>query len=291
MLVLTLFSKSTSTRPPKALQTPYGGISVENLAQSRPLIFFIWQPARCFVSSGAPSPNPTHGRGGGASGGCRRDAYDNPPVQGITTRRKVSIYHDWHFRSLLKTPFYHDFGPFRGRLKNFFLIFDALYCHRLGQIMVDGRPARGRCWFFDFASDFGLWPTFSGCGAVMSVSLADLFFLFLRPSSRCSMQQYMVWTVGLRCQPLRLIICSTRLLATCFYFSKPLALIMFMDTTVWWDLNVHLSEQETSAMFRMFMDAWYVANVSIIFDASCLFYTNYFVFCLHFVAFLCIFWN
>jgi hypothetical protein len=38
-------------------------------------------------------------------------------------------------------------------------------------------------------------------------------------------------------------------------------------------------------------DAWYVANVSIIFDAPCLFYTNCFVFCLHFVTFLCIFWT
>jgi hypothetical protein len=38
-------------------------------------------------------------------------------------------------------------------------------------------------------------------------------------------------------------------------------------------------------------DAWYVATVSIIFDALCLFYTNCFVFCLHFVAFLCIFRN
>jgi hypothetical protein len=36
---------------------------------------------------------------------------------------------------------------------------------------------------------------------------------------------------------------------------KPLALIMFMDGAVWWDLDVSLSEQETSAMFRMFMDA------------------------------------
>jgi hypothetical protein len=31
--------------------------------------------------------------------------------------------------------------------------------------------------------------------------------------------------------------------------------------------------------------------VSIIFDAPCLFYTNYFMFCLHIMAFLCIFWN
>jgi hypothetical protein len=38
-------------------------------------------------------------------------------------------------------------------------------------------------------------------------------------------------------------------------------------------------------------DAWYVANVSIIFDAPCLFYTDCFMFCLHFMAFLCIFWN
>jgi hypothetical protein len=30
---------------------------------------------------------------------------------------------------------------------------------------------------------------------------------------------------------------------------------MFMDAGVWWDLNVSLFEQETSARFRMFMDA------------------------------------
>jgi hypothetical protein len=38
-------------------------------------------------------------------------------------------------------------------------------------------------------------------------------------------------------------------------------------------------------------DAWYVSDVSIIFDAPCLFYTICFMFCLHFVAFLCVFWN
>jgi hypothetical protein len=36
---------------------------------------------------------------------------------------------------------------------------------------------------------------------------------------------------------------------------------------------------------------WYVSNVSIIFDAPCLFYTICFMFCLHFVAFLCDFRN
>jgi hypothetical protein len=38
-------------------------------------------------------------------------------------------------------------------------------------------------------------------------------------------------------------------------------------------------------------DAWYVSNVSIIFDASCLFIHNLLCVLLHFVAFLCIFWN
>jgi hypothetical protein len=38
-------------------------------------------------------------------------------------------------------------------------------------------------------------------------------------------------------------------------------------------------------------DAWYVSKVSIIFWCSILFYTICFMFCLHFVAFLCIFRN
>jgi hypothetical protein len=38
-------------------------------------------------------------------------------------------------------------------------------------------------------------------------------------------------------------------------------------------------------------DAWYVSNISIIFNAPFLFYTNCLVFCLHFMAFLCVFWN
>jgi hypothetical protein len=36
------------------------------------------------------------------------------------------------------------------------LVSNALYWHGLGQIVVHGRPTRGRCRFFDFASDFGL---------------------------------------------------------------------------------------------------------------------------------------
>jgi hypothetical protein len=38
-------------------------------------------------------------------------------------------------------------------------------------------------------------------------------------------------------------------------------------------------------------DAWYVSNVSVIFDAPCLFIHHLLCVLLHFVAFLCIFWN
>jgi hypothetical protein len=38
-------------------------------------------------------------------------------------------------------------------------------------------------------------------------------------------------------------------------------------------------------------DAWYVSNISIIFDAPCLFMHHLLCVLLHFVAFLCIFWN
>jgi hypothetical protein len=38
-------------------------------------------------------------------------------------------------------------------------------------------------------------------------------------------------------------------------------------------------------------DAWYVSNVSIIFDVPCLFILHLLCDLLHFMAFLCIFWN
>jgi hypothetical protein len=68
--------------------------------------------------------------------------------------------------------------------------------------VVDGHLVRGRCRFFDFVSDFWLQPSFSCCGAVMSVSLVDLFFSLPWPSSCCSMLPSMVWTIGPQCQPL-----------------------------------------------------------------------------------------
>jgi hypothetical protein len=51
-------------------------------------------------------------------------------------------------------------------------------------------------------------------------------------------------------------------------------LIIFMDAAVWWDLNVSLSKQETSAMFIMFMDAavrW-VLNISLSEQQTCAIY-------------------
>jgi hypothetical protein len=47
-----------------------------------------------------------------------------------------------------------------------------------------------------------------------------------------------------------------------------------MDAAVWWDLNVSLSEQETSAMFRMLMDVvvGWVLNVSLSEQQTCAIY-------------------
>jgi hypothetical protein len=46
-----------------------------------------------------------------------------------------------------------------------------------------------------------------------------------------------------------------------------------------------------SAMKRIWSEGWYVSNVSIIFDAPCLFIHHLLCVLLHFVAFLCIFQN
>jgi hypothetical protein len=137
--------------------------------------------------------------------------------QARVTRRKVTIYHDCHFWSLLKTPPSTTIlVGFVVNLKTFFLVLEVLYCHGLGQIMVDGRPAYGRCRFsilrpiLESIDLFRLWGR--------DVCVSSGLFSFLRASSHWSMQQSMIWTMDPRCQPLRLIICSTWLLATCFYF-------------------------------------------------------------------------
>jgi hypothetical protein len=48
-----------------------------------------------------------------------------------------------------------------------------------------------------------------------------------------------------------------------------------MDAAVWWDLDVSLSEQETSTMLRMFMDAAIgcVLDVSLSEKQTCAIYT------------------
>jgi hypothetical protein len=49
---------------------------------------------------------------------------------------------------------------------------------------------------------------------------------------------------------------------------------MFMDAAVWWDLDVSLSEQETSVILRMFRDAaiGWVLDVSLSEQQTCTIY-------------------
>jgi hypothetical protein len=54
----------------------------------------------------------------------------------------------------------------------------------------------------------------------------------------------------------------------------------------WMDAMMVVMESQKSQL-----DAWYVSNVSIIFDAPCLFLHHLLSVSLHFVAFLCIFRN
>jgi hypothetical protein len=51
---------------------------------------------------------------------------------------------------------------------------------------------------------------------------------------------------------------------------------MFMDAVVWWDLDVCLSEQETSTMLMMFMDAaiGWVLDVSLSEQQTCAIYVD-----------------
>jgi hypothetical protein len=46
---------------------------------------------------------------------------------------------------------------------------------------------------------------------------------------------------------------------------------MFLSAAVWWDLDVSLSEQETSAMVRMFTDAavGWVLDISLSEQQTC----------------------
>jgi hypothetical protein len=86
------------------------------------------------------------------------------------------------------------------------------------------------------------------------------------------------------------------LLCPCFKFFDPSTQCLIRWSRLWWCMSpqklffcYHLPTRGRAGV--KLGDAWYVSNVSIIFDAPCLFYTICFMFCLHFVAFLCDFQN
>jgi hypothetical protein len=86
------------------------------------------------------------------------------------------------------------------------------------------------------------------------------------------------------------------LLCPCFKFFDPSTQCLHRWSRLWWCMSpqklffcYHLPTRGRAGV--KLGDAWYVSNVSIIFDAPCLFYTICFIFCLHFVAFLCDFRN
>ena len=47
-------------------------------------------------------------------------------------------------------------------------------------------------------------------------------------------------------------------------------------------ISANLSDKEEAKLLDVL---WYVANVSIIFDAPCLFYTNFYMFYVHFISY------
>jgi hypothetical protein len=86
------------------------------------------------------------------------------------------------------------------------------------------------------------------------------------------------------------------LLCPCFKFFDPSTQCLLRWSRLWWCMSpqklffsYHLPTRGWAGV--KLGNAWYVSNVSIIFDAPCLFYTICFMFGLHFVAFLCDFWN
>jgi hypothetical protein len=86
------------------------------------------------------------------------------------------------------------------------------------------------------------------------------------------------------------------LLCPCFKFFDPSTQCLHRWSRLWWCMSL----QKLFFCYRLptrgragvkLGDAWYVSNISIIFYDPCLFYTICFMFCLHFVVFLCDFWN
>jgi hypothetical protein len=86
------------------------------------------------------------------------------------------------------------------------------------------------------------------------------------------------------------------LLCPCFKFFDPSSHCLLRWSRLWWCMSpqklffcYHLPTRGWAGV--KLGDAWYVSKVSIIFDAPCLFTHHLLCVLLHFVAFLCIFWN
>jgi hypothetical protein len=86
------------------------------------------------------------------------------------------------------------------------------------------------------------------------------------------------------------------LLCPCFKFFDPSTQCLHIWSRLWWCMSpqklffcYHLPTRGRAGV--KLGDAWYIANVSIIFYAPFLFIHHLLCVLLHFVAFLCIFWN
>jgi hypothetical protein len=86
------------------------------------------------------------------------------------------------------------------------------------------------------------------------------------------------------------------LLCPCFKFFDPSTQCLYSWSRLWWCMSpqklffcYHLPTRGQAGV--KLGDAWYVSNVSIIFDALCLFTHHLLCVLLHFVAFLCILRN
>jgi hypothetical protein len=86
------------------------------------------------------------------------------------------------------------------------------------------------------------------------------------------------------------------LLCPCFIFFDPSTQCLLWWSRLWWCMSpqklffcYHLPTRGRAGV--KLGDAWYISNVSIIFDALCLFLHHLLCVLLDFVAFLCIFWD
>jgi hypothetical protein len=86
------------------------------------------------------------------------------------------------------------------------------------------------------------------------------------------------------------------LLCPCFKLFDPSTQCLHRWPRLWWCMSpqklffcYHLPTRGRAGV--KLRDAWYISNLSIIFDAPCLFLHHLLCVLLHFVAFLCIFWN